>query len=554
MAKDPLAEEADARLKDCRRHKFQVEADLREALCVTRPRLSRQILSETLPLPQPRDAAELATAIGTEVNEDFATEVINAFMPPNVPWAASEPGEGVPDDLWASVKDEAFANDIAIFRAIRASNFDAELATSLIPNAGIGTHAMWVDDRQAHEPVLCMDVPLRELEINVGPYGGVGDRFIVRHVLWRNVKAVLPAIKLPADLAKMVTEKPDEWAECRWGFWRDWTVETETVWVWVIQIADTIVDKGNYKGAGSCPLIVGRFSPDSMYAFGNGPTLDSLPYLRMHNRLAEETLDNAELAIQPPIAYPDDGVMNFDQGIQAGMAYPKRPGSKGEIESLNPPSNANPNLGLFTIEQIEKTIRRKHFADYPEQPGKTPPSATQWLDEMVKSQRRIGTPGVKYWAEFPAEVFIRFKYLMEKRGVIKQLTNSGKAISTRPRNPATKSQAHQELQESVQMAGLAKQIFPVTSQAAIDEAATLKNWLDKSGDKLIVLRDPKKVESIVAGILQGAGSALGGAGGGAGAAPPGEAGASPTGGPAPNAGLAPSPAPVRLARGTGNYR
>lgn len=520
-AKADIAGEIDDRLAGARGQKADVEADLREALFATRPRLARQILSTTAPQPPPKDSDDLATAIGTEANDDFATEVINAFMPPNAPWAGSERGEGVPDEAWQAVKDAAEGQDREIFVAIRSSNFDAELATSLVPNAGIGTHAMWIGSRKAYEPILCQDVPLRELEINVGPYGGIDDRFIVRHVRGRNVKGLFPRATFGAEKNRKIDNGPDEWFECRWAYWRDWTVETDVVWKWAIQVDGEIIEDGAYKGEGSCPLLVGRFSPDSLYAWGNGPTLDCLPYLRIHNALAGATQEQAGIIIRPPFAYPDDGVMNFDQGIEDGRAYPKRPGTKGEIEPLY--FQGNPDLGFFTIDKIEKTIRRKHFADYPDQPGKTPPSATQWLDEMVKSQRRIGTPGQKYWREFPAEVFLRYRYLLTERGILRPLqARGGTAVATRPRNPATKAQDNQELQTAAQILSYVKNFFPMTSQAAIDELATIANIIEKAGDKIIKLRDKTTVEKFIASMLQGAGSALAGgaaAGSGGGAAP-----------------------------------
>lgn len=513
-ASSTLADETEARLTAARMQKSYIEQDLREALFLTRPRLSRQVLSTTVPQAPPRDMDQLATSIGSEVTEDFATEVINGFMPPNTPWASSEAGEGVPDDVWKQVKDQAVANDGIVFQALRASNFDAELATSLVPNASIGTHAMLIDDHWAHEPLLCQDVPLRELEINVGPYGGVDDRFMVRHVHWRKVPALFPKAalaKLSATKRDMITSKPDEWAECRWGYWRDWTIDTDVVWQYVVQIAGDVVDQGAYRGEGSCPLLVGRFSPDSTFSWGNGPTLDSLPYLRIHDTLAQVTQEHAPLLVRPPFAYPDDGIMNFDGGIEDGKAYPKRPGSSNEIEPLM--FTGAQQLAFFTIENIEKAIRRKHFADYPDQPGKTPPTATQWLDEMVKSQRRIGTPGQKYWREFPCEVVLRVKYLLEKRGVLKPLAAKGsRAVATRPQNPATKAQDNQELQTAAQILSYVKQFFPMTSQAAIDELATIANIKEKAGDTIIVLRDKGKVEGLIQQMLQGAGGALGGQG------------------------------------------
>lgn len=508
--------EARERLEDARRQKSDVEADLREGYFLTRPRLSRQVLSKSKPESPPKDADALATALGGEVVEDFATEIINGFMPPHFDWAGSDRGEGVRDADWNAVKDAAGEMDREIFRGIRASNFDAELATMLIPDAGLGTVAMMIEDEVAHEPILCQHVPIRELEINIGPRPGVDDRFLVRWVRARRVQSVFPGRKLPPSLVEKAEKKPEEWVECVWAYWRDWSKATDVVWDYTVFADNELIDAGEYRGEGSCPLIVGRWAPDTLHAFGNGATLDALPYLRIHDVLAEATQDAAPLNVRPPIAFPDDGVMDFSDGIEDGKAYPKRPGSKGEIEPLYPTGRINLDFGVFTLNDIEKLIRRKHFADYPEQAGKTPPTATQWLDEMVKSQRRLGTPGQKFWREFPAEVFLRFKFLLEKRGVIRPLARDGRAVATRPRNPATKAQENQEVQVATQLLGAAKTFFPMTANAAIDEYDTIKAIQEKLGDRLVKLRDKEQVTQLVQGILQNVQGAAGGGGQGGG--------------------------------------
>jgi hypothetical protein len=507
-----LAEECKSRLEACRAQKTLdgIELDIREAYFFTKPRLSRSILSTTPPSSRTRNEDELATGIGSEANEDFATELITAFFPPHVNWCASQPGETVPDEAWEQVKDAAREIDDSIFKAIRSSNFDAELATALVPDAGIGTMAMWVRDQVAHDPIHCLHIPLRELEINTGPDGTVDDRFVVRWVPGRKVAGVLQGVAIPAKAKEKIAKKPDAPVEVVWGYWRDWSEPEDIVWKSVIRVAGEIARQQEYRGEGSCPLIVWRFAPDSLHAFGNGPTIDAIPMLRVVDAISEATQTQAGRAANPSYAYPDDGVMNFENGLEEGKMYPKRPGSKGEIESLY--NEGNPNLGFFTLNDLERAIRRKHFADYPEQPGKTPPTATQWIDEMVKAQRRIGTPGAKFWREGPAEFFLRFRYLLERRGVIQRLQFERRDIAIRPQNPATKAQEQQQVQTAVHLLEIAQNAFPETAKAAIDEFDTIQKIKDKMGDQLVTLRDKQQAGELVQQLLSAGAEMMGGGG------------------------------------------
>lgn len=513
-----LRDEFDQRLTDARRQKTDVELDLREGYFFTKPRLSRSVRSDSTPEKRPDDAEELATGIGTEANEDFATELINGFFPPNVPWAVPKAGETVEDDVWDQVKDDAVKLNDAVFRGIRSSNFDAELATALVPEGGIGTVALLIEDRVAHEPIRVQHIPFRELEINIGPMGTVDDRFIVRHTQARNVPALFPRSELPAKVAAKIAKKPTEIVECRWGWWRDWSEPNDIVWRAVSMVMGEVVTDDFIRGHGSCPLVVFRFAPDSLHAWGNGPTLDSLPMLRIVDILAEATQNRADISIAPPLAYPDDGIMNFEAGLRSGMAYPKRPGARGEIEPLY--FTGDPDLGFYTLADLEKSIRRKHFADYPEQRGDTPPTATQWLDEMVKSQRRVGTWGQKFWDEGPAEIYRRFYYLLEKRGSVEALTIEGRDVALRPSNPATKAQELQEVQTGMHLLEVAKSFFPQTSQVAIDEMKTIKNFKDKLGDRLVVLRSEDEQKGIMQALMNAGENMLGSAAQAEGGAPP----------------------------------
>jgi len=137
------------------------------------------------------------------------------------------------------------------------------------------------------------------------------------------------------------------------------------------------------------------------------------------------------------------------------------------------------------------------FVDLPEQSGDTPPTATQWVDELARAQRRVGTPGLPFWREGPAAIFIRFKHLLEKSKTIEPITIDGKTVATLARNPA---QAAAEMQEvamfakAVQLLGPA---FPEEFKANADGRATMEAVLKKMRVTLLKLRSKEDVEKAV---------------------------------------------------------
>lgn len=498
-------EEATARLVDCRRQKERASLDVREAYFFTRPRLHRHLRSDGTPdenKTRPNDEHELATGIGTEVNEDFATEVINGFFKRGAKWAESSRGFGVEDELWELVEEQVKKIDDQVFDEIRASNFEAEIGSAFVPDIGVGTVALNIDEGPAGgaEPILVQHVPLRELEINIGPYGTVDDRFAVRFIRWRDIPSVIPAALIDAKMKEHMKNNAADWVQVSWGYWRDWGEPADELWRHVILVNNVVIHTKDYRGRGSCPLLVMRFAPDALHSFGNGPTIDALPALRVLDMLTKSQHNRASQSLDPSFTYPDDGILNFEGGIEDGKAYPRRPGgTRDDIIPLY--FQGDVNLGILTLEDLERAIRRKHFSDFPQQPGKTPPTATQWIDQMVLSQRRIGTPGLKFWLEGPAQVFQRFKYLGQQRKTVDELAAGQFPITTVPSNPATRAQENQEVQTAVRFLEIAGAFFPEVLPAVVDPITTLNNIKEKLGDEIVELRDQQQFEQMAQMLL-----------------------------------------------------
>lgn len=522
-----LQQEANQRLADARRQKSLVDRDIRECYFFIAPHRARDVSSlSSTPSSRPDDARDLQTSLGIEVAQDFATEIANTLMPQAIVWAEQKAGADISEDAWGDVKDQVDAQTTAIHDAVKASNFYSSVAQTLEPDLGVGTVGMWVSDLRPNEATVCQPVPARELEINVGPYGQVDDRFIVRHTRHRHLAALLPGVKLPKEIRDKVKAKPNDRCKVTWGYWRKWDREDDVVWQAVVMVGKTLVDDALLVGEGSCPLLVGRWNPDTMFAWGSGPTMKALPELRRLDETEALKIENADFQIHPPFSYPDDGVTNFAGGIEAGMGYPSRPGNGKDFVKLS--FEGNVQFAEYETAQIESRIRRLHFVDYPEQRGKTPPTAEQWLEELQRTKKRIGTPGTVFWREFPAAVFLRFKWLLERRGKIEPIKIDGKVLSLAPYDPTEIAQDQQESMVAMRFTQWGMSTFPQTWEVAVDQQKTLTNMKTKLRDKIVVLRSEEDMLKAVQQLAP----ALGQGGGIGGAPAPGPAGAPPEGPPA----------------------
>lgn len=522
MADDKkLEKEALQRLQDAKRQKAHVDIDLREAYYFTAPRRSRDVTSSSASADtsRPKDAGDLQISLGMEVAQDFATEILNTFMPEVIRWADQKAGIDVDEDQAEELNETIGKQTTVIFDAIKASNFYSAAAQSFMPDLAAGTIGLWIDDLRATEPFMCMPVPLRELEINVGPYGEVDDRFVVRHTRYRHLPALLKDVELPREIQDKVEKKGNTRCFVKWGWWRLWDKTDDVYWQAVILVDDKKVADSQLRGEGSCPLIVARFNPDPMFAFGDGPTVQALPELRMLDEMTALEIEAFDFRVHKPFFYPDDGVINLENGIEPGVGYKARPwaGTGRPFELMD--FGDGTNVEEYKIAKVESRIRRLFFVDFPEQPGKTPPTAEQWMDEQQRAKRRIGTPGKIFFKEGPAEVFKRFKHLLEERGTIQPVTIDGKAIALTPYDPTEQAQEFQEVQIAGRVLQMGQANFPQIMQVVVDPIATLKNIQRKLRDEIVVIRD----EDQIAGAVQQLGPLLGGGGGGGGMPPEGGA-------------------------------
>src|SRR6185295_18882673 len=104
MADSALQIEAKDRLGAARAWKAQWEMDFRECYFFASPHRQRFTNSTTAPGARIQDAPELNTDEAFILCGDFATEIVNAFMPEAKPWCELGPGERVPEAAWKKVE------------------------------------------------------------------------------------------------------------------------------------------------------------------------------------------------------------------------------------------------------------------------------------------------------------------------------------------------------------------------------------------------------------------------------------------------------------------
>jgi len=518
MAKAPTSEstnpqlevEARDRRASAKAWKSNWDMDFRECYFFASPHRQRIMDATATSTIRIQDAGELNTDEAFILCGDFVTEVVNAFMPEAKPWCERGPGMDLPPGIWDQVKDAVKAGDTAIFNAMKASNLYSEVAKGFYPDLSIGTVGLWIDRPHPASAIVNSAIPLRELEINLGPYGDIDDRFVVRDTRNCYVRELVgEAIweKIGGKLKKEITDEAKGRTQVVWGYWRLWQDKSDECWQHVVMVGKTgnnMVHDVVIKGEGCCPVWIGRFNPTPDSPFGLGPLIQGLPSLRQIDEAEMMLQENAELSLRPPVTFPNSSFSNVEQGFESGMAYPISPGEETAIKNIYqaPPANAE----NYAYEMKVKKLRKLFYVDLPEQTGDTPPTLGQWLDEMARAQRRIGTPGMPFWRDL-SQIFIRYKYLLEKSKAIEPVEVKGTAVATLPRNPAQAAAQQQELAEAARTAQILGAMFPEEWKMNIDGRKTMVKWIEMSRTSgVLSMRPIEEVKKAVDQMAQLAGA------------------------------------------------
>lgn len=448
--------------------------------------------------PDSTDIPDTETFISLpeELATDFASDLVTYFTPQEASWTNYEVTAPVDEAQAQAVLKIVTERENEISEAIHASNY-YDIAPQVSFEANHGTMAMWVEHGHFAQPIFNETVPPNELLIVPG-HMGILDRFREKWVSAQSLTALFahwPAVSLDDDRIQSKIRKPGEKCKVCWGFWVDWKDPGMPVWrceITVDQIRvtpETPVVLGTLAGA--CPLLVGRFNPQTNRPWGRGPAWKALRDMRVYNAVDEAVLDGLDQSLKNTIIYPDDGFIDLSEGVIPGSAIPANRGfTRDQIYEMN--RGVNLDTGFFSEDRLEDRLRERFYQDGPRQRGETPPTAAQWLDERRRVQQRLGKPSAPLWKEFYLPFIQRVEFLLVESGSLDAvLTHNEDVISVQPVSPLQKAQNQDKVMVSKSNLDTAVAVFGEMAGQVIDMPATLQRHITASGDELTVLAKPR---------------------------------------------------------------
>lgn len=388
--------------------------------------------------------------------QEFASRIQSGIIPNFSRWADLAAGSTIPEDQLKEVNENLDKVTDFVFEVISDSNFGTE-AYEAILDLSVSCGAIEIFDGDAVKPVMFAAVPLAELYLEDGWDGQPAKIHRYRTYTMEGLKAKYgDKLSINRELAELLEKGPQPFLET---VCRDMLSYAEEAWhkyVVHVQTRSTVWSK-EYRGIGSCPIIVFRWSKTAGETWGRGPLFNVLPAVKTCNLVVEMILENAQMAISGIWTMEDDGTINTDTiELVPGTVIPYAQGTTG-LQAVNSPGKFD--VAQLVLQEMRTNIRKGLYNEMLGNPEKTPMSATEVAERMADLARSIGSAFGRLQSEFVVRVLQRVVYILKKRGLIKLPAVNGKEVKVQATSPLSQAQNHQDILAVDRLAGFVGERF-----------------------------------------------------------------------------------------------
>jgi hypothetical protein len=244
------------------------------------------------------------------------------------------------------------------------------------------------------------------------------------------------------------------------------------------------------------PYVVPRFLKASNEIYGRSPGMNSLPDVKVLNKMVEVGLKAAQKQVDPPLLVPDDAMMLPIRTAPGSLNY-YRAGSRDRIEPLN--IGANNPLGLNMEEQRRKAISQTFHVDQLLVTENRNMTATEVAQRAEEKMRILGPTLGRLQVELLNPTVIRVFNIMLRNNLFPQAPEIliDQEIDVEYVSPMALAQKGQELNSLIrglEIFGQIGQVAPVTDY--IDPQGLVKEIIKILGIPAKVIRSDAEVQQI----------------------------------------------------------
>lgn len=377
--------------------------------------------------------------------QEFASRLQAGIVPNYARWADFVAGTEVPPESRKEVNMMLDEVTEYVFEILQNSNFSQEIHESFLDIA-LGTGVMLVEEGDAIDPIRFKSIPLPHVYMTSGHDDKVDHIFRTRKIRAKEILVAYPNGYMSEKMMMDYEKQPDKEYDIVEVVYRDYmnTKEEEYRFCAICKEHEFKIFEETYKGLGSNPYLVYRWSKCAGETYGRGPLMLALPAIKTANLTVELILENAQMSIAGMFQVEDDGVINADNiQLIPGTIIPKAPGSSG-LQPIQAPGNFN--VSDLVLRDMRTNIKKALYNDMLGTPNeKTPMSATEVAERQADLSRQIGSAFGRLQAELVTPVLQRVLYILKKQGRIRIPKVNGREIKIQSSSPLAQAQHQQDV-------------------------------------------------------------------------------------------------------------
>ena len=435
-----------------------------------------------------------STAINA--TQRFANRIQSALFPPYRAWCTLEPGDDIPAERKAEIREALQIYTQRMFSVIRQTNFDLAMSEFLL-DLCVGTAVMLIQPGDEDAPVRFIPVPQYLVSLEEGPHGTIDNVYRKLRIRGEAIQRQWPDAKIPQRLQEEIDKKPE--GEIDLVEATVFNVDEDMYCYHLIWPKDKMADELVYRTMNVSPWIVARFMKVPGEVYGRGPLVTALPDVKTLNKVKELVLKNASLAVSGVYTAADDGVLNPQTiRIVPGAIIPVARNGGAQGESLRPLRSATDfNTSQLVINDLVMNIKKMLYDDSLPPDNMSARSATEIVQRMKELSQNLGSAYGRLITEAMTPLVRRILEVMDQMNIIDlPLEVNGLQVRVVPTSPLAQAQNMDDMDAVLQFAQIA-QAFGQAGQMAINQEEMLTYIAEKMGVPQTLLNSPEEKEMIV---------------------------------------------------------
>tara|TARA_R100001129_G_scaffold67943_1_gene46315 strand:+ start:14053 stop:15630 length:1578 start_codon:yes stop_codon:yes gene_type:complete len=377
--------------------------------------------------------------------QEFASRLQSGIVPNFARWADLVAGSEIPEDQQKEVNQMLDEVTEYVFEILQNSNFSQEVNETFL-DCAVGTGVLLVEEGDALNPIRFKAIPLPQVTLDSGHNDTIDHVYRMRRIKMRDLQYAYPKGQLSDKMMMDMEKGGDKECEVLEVVYRNYanTKDEEHIYCVIAKEYEHEIMKETFKGVGSNPYVVYRWSKVAGEVYGRGPIQLALPAIKTANLVIELILENAQMSISGMYQVEDDGVINVDNiQLIPGTIIPKAGGSSG-LQPIAPAGNFN--VSDLVLRDMRTNIKKALYNDMLGTPNeKTPMTATEIAERMADLSRQIGAAFGRLQAELVNPVLQRVIYILKKQGRIQIPVVNGREIKIRSSSPLAQAQQQQDV-------------------------------------------------------------------------------------------------------------